>query len=60
MQVSVKVERIKHRIERDYAYFIIGVPENKYIKLCQPATWPVNVKFCGWMWFRRPPIKKQE
>lgn len=53
-EVQIKVEKIKHRTERDYASFIVGVPESKYEKLCQPESWAVNIEFAEWVWFRRP------
>ncbi|XP_069360186.1 uncharacterized protein [Maniola hyperantus] len=52
-EVPVKIEKIKHKTERDYSSFIIGVPESKYDILCQSEVWPVNVEFCEWVWFRR-------
>ncbi|KAJ8722551.1 hypothetical protein PYW07_003731 [Mythimna separata] len=51
--VQIKIEKIKHKTERDYASFIIGVPESKYEILCQPESWAVNIEFCEWVWFRR-------
>lgn len=54
LKTPVKVERIKQKTERDYASFMIGVPESKYDMLCQPEKWPINVEFCEWIWFRRP------
>ena len=59
LQTPVKVEKINHKTERDYASFMIGVPESKYDILCQPANWPINVEFCEWVWFRRP-FQKQK
>lgn len=53
-KVPVKIEKIKHKTERDYASFIIGVPESKYEKLCLPESWAVNIEFAEWVWFRRP------
>ncbi|CAH2239452.1 jg24388, partial [Pararge aegeria aegeria] len=41
-EVPVKIEKIKHKTERDYASFIIGVPETKYDQLCQSEIWPSN------------------
>lgn len=52
-EIPIKVEKIKHRTERDYASFIIGVPESKYDKICQPESWAVNIEFAEWVWFRR-------
>lgn len=51
--VPIKVDKIKHKTERDYASFIIGVPESKYNELCKPENWPVNMEFCEWVWFRK-------
>lgn len=51
--ISVKVEKIRHKTERDYSSFIIGVPESKFQKLCQPDIWPLNAEFSEWVWFRR-------
>lgn len=58
-KVPIKVEKIIHKTERDYASFIIGVPESKYDKLCQPESWAVNIEFAEWVWFRRPINKKR-
>lgn len=52
-EVPIKIEKINHKTERDYASFRIGVPESVYEKLNQPELWPVNVEFCEWIWFRR-------
>lgn len=52
MNESVKVNRIKHKTERDYASFIIGVPESKYETLCNPENWAINIEYCEWIWFR--------
>lgn len=49
----IKVEKIKHKTQRDYASFIIGIPESKYDKLCEPENWAVNIEYCEWIWFRR-------
>lgn len=51
--VPIKIDKIKHKSERDYASFCIGLPESKYDQLCKPDIWPVNVEFCEWVWFRR-------
>lgn len=53
-EVPIKIEKIKHKTERDYSSFIIAVPESKYDQLCQSEVWPINVEFCEWVWFRRP------
>lgn len=52
-EIQVKVDKIIHKTERDYASFIIGVPESQYDKLCQSENWPINIEFCEWVWFRR-------
>lgn len=52
-EVDIKVDRIKHKSERDYASFIIGVPESQYDLLCQSDKWPLNIEFCEWVWFRK-------
>lgn len=57
-EVPIKVEQIKHKTERDYASFIIGVPASKYEKLCQPESWAVNIEFAEWVWFRRATIPR--
>lgn len=51
--VFVKIEKIKHKTQRDYASFIITVPESAYEKLFQPDIWPVNTEFSEWIWFRK-------
>lgn len=51
--VTVKIEKVKRRIERDYSSFIITVSENMYDKLCRPEAWPVNTAYAEWIWFRR-------
>ncbi|KAG7309567.1 hypothetical protein JYU34_002937 [Plutella xylostella] len=53
VQNEVKINKIKTKTERDYASFIIGVPESSYNKLCQSEVWPVNVEFAEWIWFRK-------
>jgi hypothetical protein len=52
-EVALKVDKIKHKTERDYASFIIGVPESQYEVLCQTDKWPLNIEFCEWVWFRK-------
>lgn len=51
--IAISVEKIKHKTERDYSSFIIGVPESKYDVLCQPENWAVNIEFCEGVWFRK-------
>ncbi|XP_063394144.1 uncharacterized protein LOC134679197 [Cydia fagiglandana] len=51
-EISVKVQKIKHKHERDYASFIIGVPENKFHVINQPRVWPHGAQFSEWLWFR--------
>lgn len=52
-EVNVKIEKIKHKTERDYSSFIVGIAEGVYHKLCHPDVWPVNAEFSEWIWFRR-------
>lgn len=54
----VTIDKLKPKIERNYASFKIGVSESDYDKLYNPNMWPVNVEFCEWIWFRRPTITK--
>ncbi|CAG4974960.1 unnamed protein product [Colias eurytheme] len=49
----IKIDKIKHKTARDYASFIIGVPENLFNTLNQPEIWPVNAEFSEWIWFRK-------
>lgn len=51
--VVTKIERIKHKTERDYASFIVGVPEQMFTKLNQSEVWPLNAEFSEWIWFRK-------
>lgn len=53
-EVDVKIEKIKHKTERDYSSFIVGLAEGVYHKLCHPDVWPLNAEFSEWIWFRRP------
>ncbi|KAJ8732412.1 hypothetical protein PYW07_015011 [Mythimna separata] len=48
-----KVDKIKHKTERDYSSFIIGVSEHCFAKLNQAESWPMNVEFNEWIWFRK-------
>lgn len=50
--VVLKVEKIKHKTERDYSSFIIGVPEQMYSELNKAEVWPVKAEFKEWIWFR--------
>lgn len=50
--INVQVQKIKHKVERDYASFIIGVPENKFDLINQPSLWPRGAEFSEWFWFR--------
>lgn len=52
--VPIKIDKIKHKTERDYASFIIGVPESKFDVLCRSENWAINIEYCEWVWFRRP------
>lgn len=56
--VDIKIDKIKHKTERNYASFVIGVPETRYDELSRPEVWPVNAEFSEWIWFRRA-TKKQ-
>lgn len=50
--VQIKVDKIKHKIERDYSSFVIGVTEKCFDKLNQTEIWPMNAEFSEWTWFR--------
>lgn len=50
--VSITVEKIKHKTVRDYSSFIVGVPERLFNKLNQSDVWPLNAEFNEWIWFR--------
>lgn len=52
-EVITKIEKIKHKTERDYSSFVIGVSERIYNELNKAEIWPVNVEFNEWIWFRR-------
>lgn len=52
-EVITKIEKIKHKTERDYSSFIIGVSERIYNELNKAEIWPVNAEFSEWIWFRR-------
>lgn len=51
--IFIKVDKIKHKTERDYSSFIIGVPERCYDKLNNSEYWPINAEFDEWIWFRK-------
>lgn len=51
-ETDIKVDRVKTKTKRDYASFIIAVPESAYNDLCQSEIWPVHVEFSEWIWFR--------
>lgn len=51
--VSIKVDKIKHKTERDYSSCVIGVPEQWFDKLNQTEIWPINAEFNEWIWFRK-------
>lgn len=59
-ETKVKVEKIIHKTERDYASFIVGVPERIFEKISHPKSWPRNVEFSEWIWFRRNSYKPKE
>lgn len=48
-----KVDKIKHKTERDYSSFVIGVSEHNFAKLNQAEFWPMNAEFNEWIWFRK-------
>lgn len=48
-----KVDKIKHKTERDYSSFVIGLSEQCFDKLNQAEFWPTNVEFNEWIWFRK-------
>ncbi|CAH2991689.1 unnamed protein product [Chilo suppressalis] len=52
-EIIIRIEKIRHKTQRNYSSFIITLPEKYYDKLCQPEVWPVNVEFAEWVWFRR-------
>lgn len=58
--VEIKVDLIKHKKERNYRSFIIGVPESKYEALCDINIWPTDVEYCEWIWFRRAPSTSRQ
>lgn len=49
---EITVEKVKQKIERNYASFKIGVTKCNYEKLCDAEVWPLNVEYCEWIWFR--------
>lgn len=57
--ITVKIEKLKPKSERDYSSFMIGVPKSEYQKLCNPEEWPLNVEFSEWQWFRKPYDKRK-
>lgn len=57
--ISVKINKIHHKTERDYTSFIIGVPESLYDKLCHEDNWDTKIEFCEWIWFRQSSNKPQ-
>lgn len=60
LQIKVKVEKIVHKTKRDYASFIVGVPEKMFDKISHPQAWPRNTEFGEWIWFRRNSYKPKE
>lgn len=50
--VQIKVDKIKHKVVRDYSSFVVGVPEKCFDKLNQTEIWPMNAEFSEWIWFR--------
>ncbi|KAH9644199.1 hypothetical protein HF086_008688 [Spodoptera exigua] len=51
---TLKIDKIKHKTERDYSSFIIGVSESNFDMLNQAEVWPKNAEFDEWVWFRKP------
>lgn len=51
--IPMQIEKIKHRTERDYSSFIVGVPEKWYEKINLAEVWPKNAEFNEWIWFRK-------
>lgn len=50
--VQIKVDKIKHKIKRDYSSFVVGVPEKCFEMLNHVEIWPMNAEFSEWTWFR--------
>lgn len=50
--VQIKIDKIKHKIKRDYSSFVIGVPEKCFEMLNKAEIWPMNAEFSEWTWFR--------
>lgn len=59
-EINLKIEKIKHKTERDYSSFIVGISEGVYHKLCEPDVWPLNAEFSEWIWFRRSTNKPND
>ncbi|CAG4968309.1 unnamed protein product [Colias eurytheme] len=55
----IYVEKIKHKSRRDYASFIIGLPERMFVVLNQADAWPEYVEFSEWIWFRNKAKRAQ-
>ncbi|KAH9644691.1 hypothetical protein HF086_011860 [Spodoptera exigua] len=51
---EIVIQKLKPKIERDYASFKVGVTLSNFDKLCDPEVWPLNVEFSEWIWFRYP------
>lgn len=49
---DIKVEKIIPKSKRDYASFMIGVPESLFEKVNNVDSWPLNARFNQWVWFR--------
>lgn len=49
---DIKVEKIVPKTKRDYATFLIGVPESLFNTVNKAESWPVNTQFNEWVWFR--------
>lgn len=51
-ETFIKVDKLKHKSERGYASFRIGVTETDFDKLCNPDIWPRDAEYSEWIWFR--------
>lgn len=59
-EISIKIDKIQHKTERDYSSFKIGVPERMYENLNKAEVWPLNAEFNEWIFFRRSTTKKND
>lgn len=56
----LKVDKIRHKIEKRYASFRICVSEANFDKLCNPDIWPRDAEYSEWIWFRDPEYTKSQ